>query len=177
MSKNFLILAFIALSSLFIYSGCTEKGCNDRNALNYDPVSNVNDGSCTYCDTPKVVHTGPVSNIFLVETNFSSQLYGDTIIEFVLDQYNKNYVDTKCGENDCSIEMRLYNFKNNTVTFSYTVDNNNGMRFTSNGTSLIIPPYGTLHLKNIEQSSSFGDICSSIKLKKFFASGTIFSYK
>lgn len=177
MTKKFLTFAFIVCIALLTHSGCTEKGCNDRNAINYDPVANTNDGSCSYCDSPKVVHTGPVNKIFLIETNFSSQFYGDTIIEFVLDQYNKNYPDTKCGENKCSVEMHLYNYKNNTVTFSYTVDNNNGMRFTSNGSNLIIPPYGTLHLKDIEQSSSFGDICNSIKMNKFSAFGTIFSYK
>ena len=79
-------IAILTIFSAFVFMGCPTdppvqaiQGCTDPTALNYDPTSNSNDGSCVY-PTSQVQLIGEYTNtngnnpLFVIDDNLTSDL-------------------------------------------------------------------------------------------------------
>jgi hypothetical protein len=156
LNKSFLFI--IAAFMLLNFWGCKkEKGCTDKNALNYNNVAEENDGSCVYCN----LELKQIANrtVYLVDDNWSSQYYNQEVAKFDLTQITKKYNDQKCGSDECAVAVSVKSLVDKQMEFTYYISISNFAGSPS--TYLLINPYQTMPQDSIVLNNSF-TTCESI---------------
>src|SRR5205085_12693169 len=111
---NSLFFTMIILTVAYTLSSCHEKGCTDKNAINYNSVADQDDGSCITChsetDTLGTIETD------LFDNNFSSPHYGQNVATFYVTQVKNKFAYSECGVNECIIKVRIQSLVNSKMT-------------------------------------------------------------
>lgn len=93
------------ICSFGILFSCTEKGCRDESALNYQVTANVDDGSCIYCQLEEI-DRGALT--FTLQDNRSGSLhYNEDIARIKASHIKEGHNDGACGENGCYITLTV----------------------------------------------------------------------
>lgn len=100
--------AFIFVS-IFL-GACSNEGCTDESAVNYDVVADEDDGTCKYCDSTNF--EAGQDSLFVVDDNSSSNHYGEVVAKFVITQKVLKYNHRECGDDKCSISYTIENLSN-----------------------------------------------------------------
>ena len=114
MRKIFYILLGLIIVALI--DGCTQKGCTDKNALNYNVAADKDDGSCVYCKATSTQLTSVKG--YLVDRN-GGPYFEDTVAVFNVTGTSMNFNDVKCGANSCNFFLTVQNKINKQITISF----------------------------------------------------------
>jgi hypothetical protein len=150
LSTSLLTITFLLLTVL-IPSGCKQKGCTDKNALNYDNAAVENDGSCIYCETQ--VTTLLYFRTDIYDNNSNSQYYNVEIVSAAFSSDNLSYNYKTCGTDTCRAYLTMENFINKTIDFDCEIHLDSPMYYTYT-THITIPPNSTLNLGEINSVQS-----------------------
>ncbi len=101
--KKYIPIAVI----LIAFASCRKEGCTDKKAINFNITADVDDGSCIYCDE-KVTVLGNAEG-FIVDEQFQSSHYQDSIVYLEIEQTEELYSDQSCGINNCSMDLKFTN--------------------------------------------------------------------
>ncbi len=120
MNHKFFFTCLLLLTiGTIITIGCNNKGCTDKKAINYSVVANKNDRSCEYCDSTNT-QTGS-AQLYLIDNNFSSIHYQETVAKFTVSQYSLDFNDVTCGNERCEIIVAIENMTNQDFDLYYTL--------------------------------------------------------
>jgi hypothetical protein len=147
---------FSAALIILSISSCSQKGCKDRNALNYNAAAEEDDGTCIYCNTNTEEISSKTLNV--VDTYFGSQFYNMTVATVVMHHYKNFKSSALCEDEDCFMDYTITNLTNKTMHISYNLYLNNEFYFNENN-SIAISPYGTYTKAHLDLS---GNICYPI---------------
>lgn len=110
---------------------CTEKGCQDESALNYQVTATVDDGSCIYCVNNE---TDKGTLILEMEDERNGSIhFNDQIVRIEANQTIEIYNDGGCGQNGCFMSLRIQNLISEDITglnFSIQYTSPTGGTFT-----------------------------------------------
>ncbi len=124
MKTNTIKIVLLPVLVLFIFSSCHEKGCMDKNALNFNVTADQDDGSCIVCKTQ--VNNLATQSIYLVDNNFSSPFFNVTVARFDLTQPLTSFNYSECGKGTCTVNLSVANLINKNMTVGYRLFNFSG---------------------------------------------------
>ncbi|MEO8149722.1 MAG: hypothetical protein ABI723_18935 [Bacteroidia bacterium] len=133
--KNCIVACGIICTLLFLNS-CTECGCTDQAALNYNSTADKNDGSCQYCDS--VLNQYTTKTVLVKDFHSASPHYNEVVAKFVFSQDSLRYDDQICGDNTCLIYLHIESQVNQEMEFSYLITSANPLNL-NNTRHIIIP--------------------------------------
>ena len=134
---------------LFSSSSCQQKGCTDKNAINYNSVADVDDGSCITCSS-ETDTLGTIS-AELWDNNFSSPHYNQNVATFYVTQVKNNYVYTECGTNNCYFPVKVKSLVNERMTFTFNLQAS-GNIFFNYQRNITIEGNETKQIDNVPQN-------------------------
>lgn len=102
MSWTVKILGF---SLLLLLSSCSENGCKDESAINYQVTATVDDGSCIYCKKDNIDKGALI--FALIDNRPQSVHYQDQIAVVEAHQTSEAYNDGSCGQNGCFTALEI----------------------------------------------------------------------
>lgn len=102
----------ICLAVLVLLSSCTgERGCTDKNALNYNAAAKSDDGSCRYCNS-KATHSETVSRDLSYSFYYKGVYDQYFVVNVRVSQTSIIYNSQKCNNGEGSICYLKVNLKN-----------------------------------------------------------------
>lgn len=104
MKTNFLLLILVGFG--FITS-CTQDGCTDKSALNYQVTATNDDGSCIFCQEKEEDKGTLVFS--LTDARSWSSHYNDQVVSIEANQANQKFNDGSCGQNGCYTSLKIKN--------------------------------------------------------------------
>ena len=111
------LLAITIMTLLALLCGsCKQKGCTDKNALNYNSAVNEDDGSCVYCHTESIFEGNQSYNS--KDYNTSSQYYNMNVVKFTYTNYYISFNIKQCGSDFCKTSVIIQNLTSKTINFS-----------------------------------------------------------
>lgn len=84
---------------------CTEKGCRDESALNYQVTATQDDGSCLYCQKESS-GLGELT-FMMVDKRMNSIHFNDEIARIRAVQTDESYNDGSCGQSGCFVSLSI----------------------------------------------------------------------
>lgn len=115
----------LLISIITVISSCKERGCTDKNALNYSSLANEDDGSCRFCTEKTAILD---TNVFyFTDYNSNSQYYTDQVLSIGVKEFSKKFSDTKClseQENEiaeCPINIVFTNLTSKKEKFVFSI--------------------------------------------------------
>lgn len=148
------LLILFCCGCVFLMSGCRQEGCTDKAALNYSSVASKDDGSCVYCEKTKSENEFDLN---IIDWNFSSEYYGQTVARVHLHHMEEGYQFDDCGDGECKIYFDVENLRNRGMSFYYYLSFSS---FTSFSYSIYLPAYETTTPDSIVSSGTFSDVCN-----------------
>lgn len=105
--KRLLLFLPAIIFASVVFEGCSNKGCTDKEAINFNVVADKDNGSCIYCDST-LVQTGQDS-VVVTDFNSSSSHYLETVAKVTVTQKRLTFNDALCGNQKCSITYTVEN--------------------------------------------------------------------
>jgi len=122
-------LSALIFASVF-FEACSNKGCTDKNAVNYNVVADKDDHSCVFCDST-LTQTGKDS-VFLTDYNSSGGHYGEVVAKFVVTQKTLKHNYASCGDDKCTITYTVENLCDQDFDLDYELQfSGNDLFFTA----------------------------------------------
>lgn len=140
--------ALLIICFFGILVSCTEKGCKDKSALNYQVTANVDDGSCVYCNTIEVDKGKLTTSIF--DNRGGSIHLNDQILSIEASQSSEVYNDGGCGQNGCYMTLKITNLIPENISglnFSIDFTSSSGVTFTQHYFQAMIVSSGETLIK------------------------------
>jgi hypothetical protein len=109
MLRKFFFPCFLSLTTMAL-SSCHNKGCTNRDAVNFDITADEDDGSCVVCQTKTDDIAYKIT--YLRDNSSSSAYYGQLVATVYLHQFSETPNDKLCGGNKNNLNIKLKNLKN-----------------------------------------------------------------
>ena len=137
------LFAKIFFASLVIagLSSCHEKGCTDKNAINYNVAADQDDGSCIVCKTT-VNNIGEESS-FLIDENWGSPHYNQVVAKFNVSQDRSTPNNQICGTGTNTLGLKIESLVSEKMSFSYHVYSYNGPLYFNYNNSVSVDGHAT----------------------------------
>ena len=114
-----ILTGLLLLPTLFL-GGCSEKGCTDPKAVNYNSTATDDDGTCITCQQSQSV--GGNKTAPLVDTYSGSPHYMQTVVMFHVRQLNTEYNNGLCGSKTCDMEISVQSLVNQNMSLNYQIN-------------------------------------------------------
>jgi len=157
--KRFIhLFSAIIFVSLFL-EACSNKGCTDKNAVNFSVVADKDDGSCEFCNSA-ILQIGQDS-VFVTDNNSSSSHYLEVVAKFIVTQKKLKYNYSSCGDDACSITYTVENLSDQDFDLNYDLHFSGNNMFFSIDNFITIAANETYDSIEIPASSISGNPCGS----------------
>src|SRR6267154_48026 len=93
----------------FFLSACHERGCTNRDAINYNNIADQDDGSCIVCKTTSTFIDS--TSVRARNPNYGTPYYQQFVARFILTQYCLTQSDKECGSTSNSVHLQIQNLK------------------------------------------------------------------
>jgi len=140
-----------------LLQACSDKGCTDKNALNYNVVANKDDGSCEFCDSTYTL-IGQDS-IFLIDEHSSSSHYQEVVAKFVVTQRTLKHNYSTCGDDKCTVTYTVENLCNQDFDLNYNLQYGGSNIFINTDNFITVMANHTNNTIEVPQSAFFSDPC------------------
>lgn len=160
-----------ALACMLLFTGCIERGCTDKGALNYNSLAHQDDGSCLYCSL--VADTSQRTNE-LIDDNFSSDYFNQQVARLNITRSLNSFNYTSCNdlqEEECFFYYHIENLVNENISFFYRIRISGSILIST--TSISLAPFETSEVDTIPLSNissfcnSFSSFFPTIELSGF----------
>lgn len=174
-SPKYFLWISIFVTTFLLTESCKQKGCMDKEALNYNLIADKDDGSCYFCDSTFAI-TG-FDSVDLMDNNSASLHYGEHVARFYVTQKSKFFNDASCGEDSCNISFTIKNLLNQDVQFgSFSFDGGSSMFFDFNYATTIYFTANEIKDMGKINHSTISNPCGSFASASFSATSSSITY-
>ena len=146
--KPFLIFLIFSGLCASIFTSCRQRGCTNKNAINFNVTADEDDGTCIVCHTIETVIDS--EKVYLKDKKFGSPHYNQLVALYTLIQKVQTPDDEVCGKENCRITLDVKNLINQKMYFSYNVSRYSGPLSLSYSNDITIDSSETIHVGLIE---------------------------
>jgi|GEM_PF-2151682 len=163
---NIIILSALCIS---IFSSCTkQRGCTNKNAVNFNVTADEDDGTCIVCHTIKTDIDSV--KIYLKDKKFGSPHYNQLVARYSLIQRMETPSDKVCGKEISKVSLKIESLVTQNMYFNYSINRFSGPVYISYYDNVIIdagdsvsvgtivtfnnPPFLIISLDSLTVSSS-----------------------